>query len=88
MSFLSKHIDGLLLIKDYLSNPLMVVFIYPVLLIFSILTQYILMQTDLYSPKKLDQWLMWTIVASIAGTIIGMGLIACIISARDRSSRA
>jgi hypothetical protein len=107
MSFLSKHIDGLLLmdwqsvallglicavaaffIKDYLSNPLMVVFIYPVLLIFSILTQYILTQTDLYSPKKLDQWLMWTIVASIAGTIIGMGLIACIISARDRSSRA
>ena len=66
----------------------MIVFIYPVLLYILHSGAIFLMQTDLYSPKKLDQWLMWTIMASIAGTIIGMGLIACIISARDRSSRA
>jgi hypothetical protein len=107
MSFLAKHIDGLLLmdwqsvvllavicaaaayfIKDYLSNPLLIIFIYPLLVLFSVLAQYIFMQSELYSPKKLDQWLMWTILASIAGTIVGTGLVACIITARDRSSRA
>jgi hypothetical protein len=107
MSFLSKHLDGLLLmdwqslallavicavaaffIKDYLANPLLILFIYPFLVLFSVFIQYVFMQSELYSPKKLDQWLMWTILASIGGTVIGTGLVACIVTARDRSSRA
>jgi hypothetical protein len=107
MSFLSKHIDSLLLmdwqtltllavicavaaffIKDYMANPLLVLLVYPLLVLFSVLAQYIFMQCELYSPKKLDQWLMWTILASIAGAIVGMGLVACIVTVRDRSSRA
>jgi len=75
-------------IKDYLANPLLIILVYPLLLIFSIITQYCFMQLELYAPKKLDQWLMWTILASIGGNIIGMALVACIVSARDRSSRA
>jgi hypothetical protein len=31
---------------------------------------------------------MWTILASIVGNVIGMGLVACIVTLRDRSSRA
>jgi hypothetical protein len=107
MSFLSKHLDGLLLmdwqslallavicavaaffIKDYLANPLLILFIYPFLVLFSVFIQYVFMQSEFYSPKKLDQWLMWTILASIGGTVIGTGLVACIVTARDRSSRA
>ncbi len=75
-------------IKDYLANPLLVIFVYPMLLLFSVLAQYIIMQGEFYSPKKLDQWLMWTILASIAGNVIGMGLVAWIVTLRDRSSRA
>jgi hypothetical protein len=103
MSFLIKHIDGLLamdwqtltvlavicalgsyFIKDYLTNPAMIVFVYPVLLFFSILVQYLFMLAELYPPKKLDQWLMWTIMASICGTIMGTGLVAGIAAFRDR----
>jgi hypothetical protein len=72
-------------IKDYLSNPILIIFIYPVLLIFSVLAQYIFSQAEFYSPKKLDQWLMWTIMASISGTIVGTGLIAGIATLRDRA---
>jgi hypothetical protein len=71
-------------IKDYLTNPIMVIFIYPILVFFSILAQYIFMQADLYSPKKLDQWLMWTIMASICGTFVGTGLVAAAATLRDR----
>jgi hypothetical protein len=46
--------------------------------------QYFFTQIELFSPKKLDQWLMWTIMASICGTIIGTGLIAGAITLRDR----
>ena len=48
------------------------------------LAQHIFIQSELYSPKKLDQWLMWTIMASICGTIIGTGVVACIAVLRDR----
>jgi hypothetical protein len=72
-------------IKNYLANPLFVIFMFPVLLFFSILAQYFFGQAELYSPKKLDQWLMWTIMASLVGTTIGTGLIAGIAALRDRS---
>jgi uncharacterized membrane protein len=103
MSFLTKHIDGLLtmdwqtlvalavlcalagyFIKDYLGNPLQIIFVYPLLLFFSVLVQYLFTQAELYPPKKVDQWLMWTIMASICGIIIGTGLVAGIAAYRDR----
>jgi ABC-type phosphate transport system permease subunit len=58
-------------IKEYLATPPMVIFVYPVLLCFAILIQYVFIQAELYPPNKLDQWLMWTIIASICGTILG-----------------
>jgi hypothetical protein len=42
---------------------------------------------DLYAPKKLDQWLMWTILATICGTIIGTGLIGALVALREGPSR-
>ena len=105
MNFLSKHIDGLILmdwqtlvtlavicavaayfIKDYMANPLFVIFVYPFLLLFSVLMQYFFNQLEFFSPKKLDQWLMWTIIASICGTIIGTSVVACVAVLRDRAS--
>lgn len=74
-------------IKDYLANPLTVILMYPVLLFFSIMAQHVINQSELYSPRKLDQWLMWTIMASICGTIIGTGLVAGVAMLRDREGK-
>jgi hypothetical protein len=76
---------GSYFIKDYLTNPIMIIFVFPVLFFFSILVQYMIMQAELYPPKKLDQWLMWTIMASICGNIIGLGLVAGFSAFRDRA---
>ena len=72
-------------IKEYLANPPMIVFVYPILVFFSAIMQYSLVQMELFSPRKFDQWLMWTILASILGTTLGTGLIACLAVWRDRS---
>jgi hypothetical protein len=72
-------------IKEYLAIPPMVVFVYPVLLFFAILIQYIFILSELYPPNKLDQWLMWTIIASICGTIVGTVLVACFGTLKDRA---
>jgi hypothetical protein len=99
MSFFSRRIDHLLqiaalalicavaafFIKDCLAHPPVVLFIYPLLLIFSILAQYVFEQAELFTPKKLDQWLTWTLLASTCGTLIGTGLLAAVAIVRDRS---
>ncbi len=72
-------------IKDCLAHPPFVMFIYPCLLIFSILTQYFFLHAGLFTPKKLDQWLTWTLLASTCGTLVGTGLLAAVAIVRDRS---
>jgi hypothetical protein len=42
-------------IKDRLAHPPVAIFIYSLLLIFSILAQYVFAQAELFTPKKLDQ---------------------------------
>jgi hypothetical protein len=71
-------------IKEYLATPPLIIFLYPLLVLFSVLTQYLFTQIELFPPKKLDQWLMWTIMASICGTIIGTCLVAGMITLRER----
>jgi hypothetical protein len=56
--------------KDCLFHPPFVILIYPFLLVFSILAQYFLLQAELFTPKKLDQWLTYTLLASICGTLL------------------
>src|SRR5262245_39018502 len=63
-------------LKDYMANPIMVIFVYPVLFLFSVLIEYLFILGDVFPPRKLDQWLMWTIMASICGNILGIALVA------------
>jgi hypothetical protein len=72
-------------IKEYLANPPLIIFVYPVLVLLSLLVQYAFLQMDVFSPRKLDQWLMWTVLASIIGTTVGTCLIAGLAVWRDRS---
>jgi hypothetical protein len=73
-------------LKEYLANPPMIVFVYPVLVALSLLAQYTFTISDLYAPNKLDQWLMWTILATICGTVVGTGLVGALAAFRDSSS--
>lgn len=70
-------------IKEYLTSPIMVVFVYPVLVLFSVLVQYGFLHFELFPPKKIDQWLMWTIMASICGNILGIAAVAMVGSVRE-----
>ena len=70
-------------IKDYIANPIMVIFIFPVLLLFSVLIQYLFILGEMFSPRKPDQWLMWTVMASICGNIVGIALVASLGRVRE-----
>jgi hypothetical protein len=70
-------------IKEYLANPPMIIFVYPLLVLFSLLAQYFFMVMETFPPRKLDQWLMWTIMSTIIGTIAGTGLVACLVHLRE-----
>ena len=63
-------------LKDYFASPIFVIFAYPVLFILSVLVQYLFMLGEFYAPRKIDQWLMWTIMASICGNIAGITVVA------------
>ena len=63
-------------LKDYLASPIFAIFAYPVLFIISVVIQYLFILGEVYPPRKMDQWLMWTIIASICGNILGIALVA------------
>jgi hypothetical protein len=74
-------------LKEYLANPPMIIFVYPLLVLLSILVQYGFLAAEIFPPKKLDQWLMWTILASICGTIAGTVIVAVVIVLREGGLR-
>ena len=73
-------------LKDYLAYPIMVVFAWPVLFLFSVLAQYSFILLQVYAPNKLDQWLMWTVLACICGNIIGIAVVAGLGRLRDATT--
>ena len=70
-------------LREYLANPPMIIFVYPVLVGLSMVVQYLFILGDFYAPKKLDQWLTWTIFATICGTVVGTALVAAVAAKRD-----
>ena len=45
--------------------------------------QYTFISFELFPPKKIDQWLMWTIMATICGNILGITAVALLGSVRE-----
>jgi hypothetical protein len=41
---------------------------------------------EVYPNNRLDQWLMWTIMAAICGTIVGIGLITGAMIGKEKLS--
>jgi hypothetical protein len=74
-------------IKEYLANPAMIIFVYPLLFLPSVLIQYLFIVMEMYPPKKLDAWLMWTIMATIIGTLLGTCFVAVLANLQERLGR-
>ena len=72
-------------IKEYLAHPPLIIFVYPVLVTCSILAQYGFNVLEVYPNNRLDQWLMWTIMAAIGGTIVGIGLVSGAVIAKEKA---
>jgi hypothetical protein len=70
-------------IKDYLANPLTALLVLPLLFALSVVTKYLFILGEMYPSNKLDQWLMWTVVAAICGNIAGIFLVASLGRVRE-----
>ena len=71
-------------LKEYLAHPPMIVFVYPIMIFFALATSYLFLATEQFNPKKIDQWLMWTILASISGTVIGIVAVTLLATLREK----
>jgi len=69
-----------------IGHPPLIIFVYPVLVTCSILAQYGFNVLEVYPNNRLDQWLMWTIMAAIGGTIVGIGLVSGAVIAKEKLS--
>src|SRR5262245_64706509 len=72
------------ILKEYLAHPPMVIFVYPIMIFFALTGYYLFVATEQLNPKKIDQWLMWTILASICGTVIGIIIVTVLATLRER----
>jgi hypothetical protein len=71
--------------KNIWPTPL-IIFVYPVLVTCSILAQYGFNVLEVYPNNRLDQWLMWTIMVAICGTVVGIGLVTGAVIAKEKLS--
>lgn len=62
-------------LKEYLASPIFVIFVFPVLFVLSLVAQYLFTIGEFYVVRKTDQWLTWTIIASICGNVVGIALV-------------
>ncbi|MBX9588997.1 MAG: hypothetical protein K2X43_06820 [Hyphomonadaceae bacterium] len=75
-------------LRDYMANAVFAIFSFPVLFTCSVLVQYIFILGDVYVFGRMDQWAMWTIIASIVGNIAGIALVAWFGRLRDAITMA
>jgi hypothetical protein len=73
-----------LALKEYVA-PVLAILALPVLFLASVLAHYSFLVGQMYIPNKLDQWLMWTVLAAICGNTIGIAVVAAIGRLRDRA---
>ena len=71
-------------LKEYLAHPPMIIFVYPIMIFFAMAGYYVFLATEQFNPKKIDQWLMWTILAAISGTVIGAIAVGLLATLREK----
>jgi hypothetical protein len=73
-------------LKEFMVNPIMVIFVYPLVFVLSVLVQYGFILGELFQLRRIDQWLMWTVMACICGNVVGIIVVACAGRLRERVS--
>ncbi len=71
-------------IREGLANPAMIVFIFPFVFLLSLTFYYVFAQFELFASNKMEQWLMWAIMAGSLGVSIGIGSVALLARFWDR----
>jgi hypothetical protein len=54
------------------------------MIFFAMAGYYVFLATEQFNPKKIDQWLMWTILASISGTVSGAIAVGLLATLREK----
>jgi hypothetical protein len=73
------------LMKDYLAHPPVAILIFPMMLLFSMAIQYAVICAELYSPRAIEQWLMWTIFSATCGSVTGVAVVGGLAAVRYSS---
>jgi hypothetical protein len=74
------------LIRNSLSSSLAMVMIFPLVLGLSLIANYSCLSLGLYDPKKMADWLIWTIFSATAGALVGIGSIAAMAQLSDNKA--
>jgi hypothetical protein len=76
------------LIRNSLANVLTTLLLFPTILFLALLVNYICVSNALFDPKKMADWLIWTIMAATAGVFGGIGIAAVVAQVWDRDVQA
>ena len=79
-------IGSALALREYFVYPILAFLSLPILFSISVIIQYLFITQELYIPRRLDQWLLWTVLASMCGNMIGLAIVACIGRLKDRAA--
>jgi hypothetical protein len=71
-------------VKEFLAIPPMIIFVFPIMVFCGMEAYHWFLAMEQFSPKKIDQWLMWTILAASTGTVVGIGCVTVLAAVRER----
>jgi hypothetical protein len=72
------------LISSKVASVFTLVAVFPMAMLLSIVTYYICAVLGLFDPKKMADWLVWTIMAGTSGTMLVIGSTVIISATMDR----
>lgn len=76
------------MIRDKLTNPASVVILYPIFVVVGLTTYAVAANLHWFSPKRMVEWLTFTVLSASIGAIMGILLVAILRSVQDRFTTA
>jgi hypothetical protein len=76
--------SAVFLISNKVASVFTLIAIFPMAMLLSLVTYYACTVMGLFDPKKMADWLIWSIMAATSGTMIVIGSTVIISSAIDR----
>ncbi len=76
------------LIRNSLASSAAALLIFPAGMFLTLLVNYFMLSNGMFDPKKMADWLIWTIMAATVGSLSDIGLTAAIAQLWDRNEKA